>query len=205
MVLEPPAEVEGRTLCGANRRQGEGTCKLRAGQGTNHLGYGRCKYHGGNTKTQRQAIEGQIIEARLTKMFGQAYEDTPVGNPLELYAEFTGKVVAWMRVLEKMVADLNSPGYQSLTGEQIRAEVQLFERAMDRCNTVLATYAKLNIDERLSRITEAQQLMVLQALEAGLAAADVTGPRALEARRAAAKRLRVADKPAGESVQIRAE
>lgn len=33
--------------CGAKKRQGEGTCALPAGWGTDHVGYGRCKLHGG--------------------------------------------------------------------------------------------------------------------------------------------------------------
>ena len=56
---------------------------------------------------------------------------------------------------------------------------------------MLATYAKLNIDERLARITEAQQFMVMQAIEAALAAVNISGQQAIEAKRAAARRLRV--------------
>ena len=96
-----------------------------------------------------------------------------------------------MHTIDGLLNGLTSPRYAGMTGEQIRGEVQLFERAMDRCNTVLATYAKLNIDERLSRITEAQQFMVVQAIEAALSSANVTGAAAIEAKRAAARRLRV--------------
>lgn len=34
-------------VCGAKRANKEGTCKLVAGYGTDHLGTGRCKWHGG--------------------------------------------------------------------------------------------------------------------------------------------------------------
>ena len=43
----------GRDYCGANRRQGEGTCTRPAGWGTNHVGVGRCKLHGGNTSSHK--------------------------------------------------------------------------------------------------------------------------------------------------------
>lgn len=36
-----------RNVCGAKRTNKTGTCKLPAGYGTNHLGTGRCKWHGG--------------------------------------------------------------------------------------------------------------------------------------------------------------
>lgn len=126
-------------------------------------------------------------------MFGKTYDTTPVGNPLEVFAELAGTVRGWMQTMEALVADLNSPGYAALTGEQVKAEVQLFERAMDRANNVLSTYARLNIDDRLARITEAQQFMVMQAIEAALSAAGVSGAKAIEAKKAAAKRLRVVE------------
>jgi len=193
-VLDRSKVIEGRATCGAKRRQGDGAeCKLRAGQGTDHLGVGRCKYHGGSTRNQRKAVEAQVIEAKARTMFGRAFDDTPVGNPLDVFAELAGTVRGWMRTMQALVEDLGRPGYSSeTTGEQIRAEVQLFERAMDRANTVLSTYAKLNIDDRLARISEAQAFTVLQAIESALAAAGVTGSRAIEAKQAAAKRLRVA-------------
>lgn len=34
-------------VCGAKKTNKEGTCKLPAGYGTDHLGTGRCKWHGG--------------------------------------------------------------------------------------------------------------------------------------------------------------
>lgn len=36
-------------LCGAKKRTGEGTCTRPAGWGTDHVGTGRCKLHGGCT------------------------------------------------------------------------------------------------------------------------------------------------------------
>jgi len=194
LALDQPAEVEGRERCGAKTRTG-GVCRLKAGKGTDHVGLGRCKYHGGSTPTQRKAVEAQVIEAKARTMFGRAFDDTPVGNPLDVFAELAGTVRGWLRTMQALVEELGTPGYAALTGEQIRAEVQLFERAMDRANTVLSTYAKLGIDERLARISEAQAFTVLQAIESALAAAGVTGSRAIEAKQAAAKRLRVATAP----------
>ena len=197
-VLQIEAESAGRAdnrFCGARKRQSEGTCGNRAGFGTDHVGLGRCKYHGGSTPTQRKAVEAQVIEAKARTMFGRAFDDTPVGNPLDVFAELAGTVRGWLRTMQALVEELGTPGYAALTGEQIRAEVQLFERAMDRANTVLSTYAKLNIDDRLARISEAQAFTVLQAIESALAAAGVTGSRAIEAKQAAAKRLRVATAP----------
>lgn len=49
-------------------------------------------------------------------------------------------------------------------GEQIRGEVLLFERAMDRCVHTLGVIAKLNIDDRLAAITERQADIIERAV-----------------------------------------
>ena len=42
--------------CGAKNRTG-GTCRLAAGQGTTHTGFGRCKHHGGASPNGGKAAE----------------------------------------------------------------------------------------------------------------------------------------------------
>lgn len=49
-VAIPPEVHDSRVqsrFCGASKRQGEGTCTRPAGWGTDHVGAGRCKLHGG--------------------------------------------------------------------------------------------------------------------------------------------------------------
>lgn len=189
----PPNHGKTYTICGAKKRQAPyGPCTRPAGWGTPHVGHGACKLHGGSTANHRAAAEVAIVETKAREVFGQLVEVRPIDNPLAVFADFAGRVMAWMNTIDGLIEKLTSPTSTSLLmGEEIRGEVILFERAMDRANTVLATYAKLNIDERLSRITEAQQHMVLQAIEAALASADVTGARATVAKKAAARRLRL--------------
>lgn len=191
-VLDEPTPPTGREgFCAANKRQSEGWCHKPSGWGTNHPGTGRCRLHGGNTRDHRNAAARTIAEAKARELFGKTLDDTPVHNPLEVFAELAGEVRGWLKVMRQLVADLTSPGYAALTGEQIKAEVQLYERAMDRANTVLATYARLNIDSRLAAISEAQGRIVLGAIQAALASAGVVGPRAIEAGRVAAAKMRV--------------
>jgi len=49
--------------CNARKRAGDGYCKLRAGHGTDHVGLGRCKFHGGTTPGQTKAIVDELEEA----------------------------------------------------------------------------------------------------------------------------------------------
>src|SRR6266702_1094833 len=52
----------GRKLCGGQLRQSEGACEKTAGWGTDHVGIGRCRLHGGNTPSHQRAA--QLEQAR---------------------------------------------------------------------------------------------------------------------------------------------
>ncbi|MFF2933539.1 hypothetical protein [Streptomyces mirabilis] len=124
-------------------------------------------------------------------MFEKALpEIVPLTNPLEAYAMFAGRVMAWMNLMEQLLADLEFPRYRGATAEQIRGEVLLYERAMDRANAVLSAYAKLNIDERLARLTEKQADILVAVLKAGLNAAGVTSEQRDLAHAEVARQLR---------------
>lgn len=151
-----------------------------------------CVTHGGAAPQVRNAASRRLIEAEIRELFGKALpESVPVDNPLAAYAEFAGRVMAWMQLMDSLLGDLRTVGYEGKAGEQIRAEVLLYERAMDRANTVLSSYARLNIDDRLASITEQQAKVVIGAIEAVISHLGVSGPAAAEARKVAAAHLRL--------------
>ena len=80
----------------------------------------------------------------------------PVQNPLLELSKIAGEALLWKQVIAERVAELEQLRYQGAGGEQVRAEIALFERALDRCSTVLANIVRLNIDERLATITDRQ-------------------------------------------------
>lgn len=175
MTLMDMADRHDVPRCGAKKRQGEGSCTQVAGWGTDHPGTGRCKLHGGSTRTQTVSAERQLVEADARRLFEKvAPEIVPVDNPLEAYALFAGRVMAWLDLMGRLLDDLESPRYRGATAEQIRGEVLLYERAMDRANAVLSAYARLNIDERLARLSREQADILVAVLRAGLNAAGVT-------------------------------
>ena len=178
--------------CGSKKRQGDGTCTRPAGWGTDHVGEGPCKLHGGNTRSVRKGATLRLVEHEARELFGREVPDPgPVDNPLAAYATFAGQVMAWMGLMDSLLDDLRDVGYEHEAGEQIFARVQLYERAMDRANTVLSSYARLRIDERLAQISQEQADRVIDAIEAALTAIGIrdTDQRGV-ARKAAAAKLR---------------
>lgn len=150
--------------------------------------------HGGCTPTVSKGASLRLVEREARDLFGKiAPEVGPVDNPLAAYAELAGRVIAWLQLMDSLLDDLRSVDVTIASqGEQARAVVQLYERAMDRANTVLGSYARLRIDDRLAAITERQADMVVRALDAVIAHLGATGVQAIEARKVGAAQLRIA-------------
>ena len=191
--LRPEHAGEGKPKCGAQKRQGApgDTCTLVAGFGTDHVGIGRCKFHGGNTRNQRAAARTERADLEARQVLA-TLEVSPVGDPFAALSRLAGQVVAWQEAISRIVNDLGDRiRYEGASGaEQLRAEIALYERAMDRTGQILGVIAKLNIEDRMARVTERQAEALVSALEAALAAAGVTGQSADDARKAAARHLR---------------
>lgn len=153
-----------------------------------------CKTHGGGSPQSKAASATWQAAEQLKQKLG-TLTVVPVDNPLLELQHLAGEARAWKELCAAHVARLERMRYGTEGGEAIRGEILLFERAMDRCASVLALIAKLNIDERLVKIAEGQKEMILRALEAGLASAGVTGDAARTARQAAARHLRVVAPP----------
>ncbi len=146
--------------------------------------------HGGASPQARAAAERRLLEADASRLLAEL-DVAPVGDPLAGLLKLAGQVLAWQESTAALVNALDSPRYRGANGaEQLRAEVALYERAMDRACQVLATIAKLGIEERLVRLTEQQAEAVLSAINAALEAVGVGGEQAEQARVAAARHLR---------------
>lgn len=164
-------------------------CKNPALHGTNV-----CRMHGGNAKQVRakaQRVTAEQAAARRLGRLGAVLGPVnPVENPLTALSTLAGEVLRFKDLLAGQVAELETLRYEGKAGEQIRAELLLFERSLDRCNTVLGNIARLNIDERLATISERQAERVIAAIDAALIEADVPTERRNTARKAAARHLR---------------
>lgn len=164
-------------------------CPLRAMKGLKI-----CGIHGGRASHVKAAglrrVAVEKLERQMTNSLARL-DVASVDNPLAALSQLAGQVVAWQGALADKVNGLTDIRYQDAKGgEQLRAEVALYERAMDRCNTVLGTISRLNIDERMAVISEKQAERVIAAIDAVLDFLGVTGDQAVAAKRIAAQKLR---------------
>lgn len=166
-----------RRTCAGRRKDGS-PCKGPAVGGAD-----KCRMHLGK-KTQAVKVEHEARQV-LARLDVQAVE-----NPLTVLAELTGQALAWRDVIAGKVNELWNLRYSTETGEQLRSEVVLFERAMDRCAKFAVEMARLNIDERLAKVTERQTEIVAGALAAALGEMGLSPEQQRDARSRVAGHLR---------------
>lgn len=173
---EPPR------FCGAPKKDGS-TCKQSAGAGTDHLGFGRCKYHGGNSPSHKNKAARDEVAHRF-KAYGTPVDIDP-GTALLQEVRRSAGIVQWLgEVIAEFTTDLDLSGgareardaVQTL-GEQGRAAavwVDLYFR--ERRN--LAQVAKLAPDagvaERQIQLQEEQGRLMATAIQAILGDLNLT-------------------------------
>ena len=156
-----------RRTCTGRRKDGQpcGGSALR--------GADKCRMHlGKRTAVVKLEQQARAELARLNL--------PPVEDPLSALSAVTAEVLAWKDQMAGLVNDLTSVRYEAESehgsgGEQLRAEVALWERALDRCERFLASMARLDIDNRLAKITEARAAVIITVFLTALDAGGVSG------------------------------
>jgi hypothetical protein len=147
-----PEQRDKHPLCGANKRSG-GICRAFAGQGTDHPGTGRCKFHGGSTpngKKNAVAIEAKAAMVTMgTPLDGLLPHDALLGL-LRATAGHVGWV--WVQIGELSKAELGTHHGQVL--------MRLYDDERDRLVRIGDACIRAGIAEELVRV-EQRQIMVL--------------------------------------------
>lgn len=147
-----------------------------AGFRTDHPGFGNCYLHFGATESNAKSADNAKLAARERATLEFLRDNNLVeriDNPLEAIADIASEARAFHRFIGERLAELahHDWRYESKSGEELREEVALFERSLERVEKFLVNWARLNIDERLAAITERQAdalLVVLGSLLADL-------------------------------------
>jgi hypothetical protein len=128
-----------------------------------------CSAHGGRAPQVKEAARRRSLERQAAAELARL-DVTPLEDPLSELALLAAQIVAWKNMMAERVNALTSLRYEGEgSGEQLRAEVALWERALDRCERVLTAMARLNIDERLTEISEIRAHQIISFLTAVLA------------------------------------
>lgn len=126
---------DGMRLCGARKRNGE-KCRAFAGQGTDHPGVGRCRFHLGNAPSHKKhaaKLAAQEIAAEYVAQFGEAHEVEPAEALLGVLHLSAGHL-NWIRTELANLRDKDSLQGQAL--------MRLWDEERDR----IARISKMALD-----------------------------------------------------------
>jgi hypothetical protein len=156
-MAHTPEQRSKQPLCGAKKKNGE-PCRLFAGQGTEHKGYGRCKKHGGSTPNHNKHAVALELKHKMI-MLGEPVEDVTAVEALlqELYAS-TGHV-AWLR---QEISSMDDDDLGTPTGQAL---ISLYNNERDRKVRIAKLATEAGLDEAQVRIAEAQVLLLAGALK----------------------------------------
>lgn len=127
--------------------------------------------HGGKTPVVLAAAQRRLAESRAR----QALDEVgirEIDNPLAELKALTAEVVAWKDVVANHVAALEDRFRTSdeKGSDKARAEVELYERALDRSGKFLEMWARLGIDAMLAemqvKVGQRQLALFREGLEA---------------------------------------
>jgi hypothetical protein len=155
-----------------------------------------CRLHGGLApQVQRKAAERVIEEHARQVAKAYAVEHIDISDPIGALMQLAAEVVGFKNFIAERVTELRTEEwrYGTLGGEQLRAEVAVYERAMDRAGRLLVDINRLGLEERQVRIAEQQGELLATVVMAALDEIGLTGEQLTRAYEVIPRRLRAID------------
>lgn len=158
-----PVPTTGGWPCKGHRSRDGRCCANSAMQGQEV-----CHAHGGRAPQNRRAAGRRLAEDGARRTLAEVGVD-PIGDPVEALADLAAQAVALKDHFAARVAELDEYRYRSDMGtEQLRAELELYERAMDRAERFLGNLVKHGFDERRVQVAESQLDLMVGVLRGAL-------------------------------------
>lgn len=168
-----PRNEKGELICGARKKSKRGgtLCSLPAGHRTDHPGWGKCSYHGGNTPALRTSaakyVGGEVID-KMTMAYGYG---SPVDlNPVEALLQEVrrcGGHVAWLADRISMWEMADSDGNLSKPITEVQQQwIDLYHKERANLVKVSKTALDAGVNERKIRLAERQGEIMINALNA---------------------------------------
>ena len=167
----PGTEQPEDGACGAKLRSKElkelgiiRYCGNKAGKGTEHLGSGTCKFHGGSTPNGHKSAIRKSAEVEFKQLSERLGESPGIGNPeVEAY-QLAAKMKQWTLIIENKMDELNDILATTDEGgvEHVRAMVEILERAWERYKSALEFLLKFDLRKKVIALEEQQARLVAQ-------------------------------------------
>lgn len=176
-MVDEAEEVTGIRLCRRGKESDGGVCRNFAVDGTEPP---TCNSHGATPNSQigraaAAAVNEEQVTAHLERILmigGEQLLNPPaILDPLTELLMLASEIKVFKQMLTERVSVMNIADWRFTSksmGEQTRAEIQIYERALDRLANILIQISKLGIEARLARIEERQLQMLERAMTSAL-------------------------------------
>lgn len=173
VVARVPVNAEGKPICGALKKADRVPCQHSAGYGTDHVGFGACKFHGGSVSSGRVGAARQEILEYVGKM--KALGEIEAGvSPDEAMIEEIARAQSSVEWFDKQIKFMTSDeNGVPLDGEaaQAVATSNAFNKIMYQwteqrrlLTTVTSMAVRAGLMQRSIEIQEMQAAAVLTAV-----------------------------------------
>ena len=139
-----------------------------------------CRKHGGKIPAVRTKAEERKSEIEARSRLRKRMTNgglTPIEDVYAALEENAAEAQMFKEIVWQRLSDITGEEgwrYKSTAGEQLRAEVALYERAMERANKFLVDYVKLGIADRRVKVAEAQALILVGVIQNILGRLDLS-------------------------------
>ena len=164
---------EDRRCTARSRRSGE-RCGRAATPGTNV-----CASHGSKAPAVRRAAARRVAQAAAEQAVQRTVADRGPLSLSDVYAELlstAGTVVAWRDLLTARLDELDGRLTYTDGGgtERVKADVQLFTRALDQATRTLELIGRLDLDSRTAALSRRQGEAIAGVIRQVLAGVGLT-------------------------------
>jgi hypothetical protein len=180
--------VTDKPRCAARSSQTGKPCKLWPVKGA-----AVCHKHGGRAPQVKANAAVRVAEEEITAAAERyAAAAGPVEDPLSVLLKLAGEIAGFKDFIAARVAELRAEQwrYRGLHAEQLRAELGLYERALDRTARVLVDINKLKLEERMVKLTERQGDLIAEVIRRVMDDLDLTEEQRAKASVALPRELR---------------
>jgi hypothetical protein len=168
--------------CGSKLRHRAGYCGQAAGWNTNHLGIGRCAFHGGLTENHNKAAQTEQAR-RAVATYGLPRDIDPAKALLEEVARTAGHVdylaekvrelepeaLVWSKSKAERITASETPGTNVTIAAQVNVWLELYRAERKHLVDVSKTALAAGIAERQVKLAEQHGHLIADVLRKVLA------------------------------------
>lgn len=177
-LVTPEKRARKSPICGVTKddksMSGEGQCCQPAGWGTEHVGFGPCKLHGGTLPSVAQYYIG-IRERQEMATYGDKIEIDPHSAVLETVHRTAGHV-AWLfdkiQAISDVEGDMTLHQYTAM-GIKASVWVEMYERERMMLLRASKAAVDMGVSERQVQLAEEQGRMIAMVLQQFIDSQDI--------------------------------